>query len=676
MRAIVPFYTIKYPLIWLTFFLIIGIIIGKYIDLSFFLVSNILIFSVLILCSMHLWSYRNETQKLIFHILLYFTFICFGIFQFQFTKPIHTKLHYFNFKSNELNSIQATIQYELKSNPYQQQYLAEITQINNKKRLGSLLLKIPKSEIEVSYKTGDILLFPGVIVPIPNAKNPFQFDYSKYQESKGVFGQVTVNDKLILKLGVDKGINYYFGLIRNYIQAEFEKAPFSENNRGVLLALLIGNRQFINNQTSEDFAKAGAIHVLAISGLHIGILLFFFNIFLKPLGQEKKNRIIKLILQLSFLWSFAILAGMSASVVRAVTMFSFMSIGYQMLRGTNIYNTLAASILILLIIKPNFLFDVGFQMSYIAVLGIVSLQPYFQRLWHSKNRFIQYFYELITVSIAAQVALLPLCLFYFHQFPGLFLLTNLFVIPLITLALLCGLICIFFILFMPIPYFLANFINIFLTWLVDFISWVASQDDFIFSEIPFHLTWVFILGLFFLSGFLWVIKKQKKMIFGVFTAILLFQFSWIYLYFLNPKTELVVFHIFKKNQILVNQNGKIRIYQNNVLEPNNKIISQYKTGSFSEIIAKNKIPNTILFQNYSILIVDSMGVIPQEKFTHWIMMKSPRVNLERFLNINAPKMIIADGSNMPYLIKKWEKTCKSKNIPFHATSEKGAYILK
>lgn len=672
----IPFQTQKYPLIWLSGFLILGIILGKYWDFSLPLVGIFILVNLLILIGIQILGYRNNIQKIGFQIILSLTFVCLGYFQFHFTKPTQNKKHFTHFQQDELSSFQVTIQNELKPNPFQQQFIAKIHSQNNEKREGSILLKIPKSAQKVIFKPGDMVVFPGKIEPIPSSKNPYQFDYSEYQKSKGVYGQVSVNHHLIYRLGVEKNMMYYFGIVRNHIQKGFEKASFSETNKGILMALLIGNRQFIDKQTSDDFANAGAIHVLAISGLHIGILLYFFNIFLKPLGQKRKSRILKLVLQLAFLWSFAVLAGMSASVVRAVTMFSFMSIGFQMLRGTNIYNTLAASVLILLVIKPDFLFDVGFQMSYIAVLGIVSIQPYFQKLWQPQKKIVQYFYDLITVSIAAQLALLPLCLYYFHQFPGLFLLTNLIVIPLVTLALLCGLICIIFIVFASIPNFLAGFMNAFLTWLVDFISWIAQQDDFLFKEVPFHISWVIISSVFIVSFILWIVNKKRKMIFGILFAFILFQISWIYLYHIQPKTELIVLHRYKKNHVLLNQDGKITSYQNDTLETNNQLISQYETGSFSKVVKYHKIPNIILFRDYRILIVDSLGVIPDEKFTHWILMKNPKINLERLVSKNTPKAIIADGSNMPYLMNHWKKTCQNHNVSFHATSEKGFFYLE
>ncbi|MBC8883963.1 ComEC/Rec2 family competence protein [Flavobacterium piscinae] len=148
----------------------------------------------------------------------------------------------------------------------------------------------------------------------------------------------------------------------------------------------------------DNYSKSGAIHILAISGLHIGILLYFFKALLKPIERIKYGRVITPFLLIVILWSFALLSGLSASVVRAVTMFTFVSIGMYMNRETNIYNTLGSSILILLLFKPNFIFDVGFQLSYCAVFSIVTIQPLFSKLWTPKNKIIGYFYDILTVS--------------------------------------------------------------------------------------------------------------------------------------------------------------------------------------------------------------------------------------------------------------------------------------
>lgn len=676
MKTIQPIQTINYPLIWLTGYLILGIVVGYYLHIPLIYSGVFLGLNVLTLISIHLSGYASTLKKSFFHLTAGLCFLGLGIFQYEFMQPIQHSNHFIHFPQDNPSVLLGVVKNQLKPNPYQFQYIVGLQSQNNEERTGDLLLKIPKTVVKPTFKNGDIIGFPGTLEPIPTAKNPYQFDYAVYQKTKGVWGQTTAKRESIIHFGTEKGVNYYLGKIRDRIQKGFDEAHFSETNKGILLALLIGNRQFIDKKTSENYVNAGAIHVLAISGLHIGILLYIFSFLLKPLGSTRKANMIRLALQIGFLWSFALLAGMSASVVRAVTMFSFLSIGYQLFRGTFVYHTLAASALVLLLVQPSFLFDVGFQMSYTAVLGIVSIQPYFKRKWQANHKVIQYFYEIITVSLSAQIALIPLCLYYFHQFPGLFLITNLLVIPLITLALICGLLCIFILTFTSIPKFLAQIMDGFLTFLNRYIEWIAHKDEFLFKEIPFHLSWIFIFNLFLVSFVLFFIYQKKKMIFGILIAVIMFQISWMYLYHWKPKSEFLVLHRYKENLLLMNLNGNVTSFQNNHTIQNQKLLHSYETGSFSKIKNSLPLPNVLAFNKHKILIVDSLGVIPEGDFTHWIMTHSPKINLERLIQKKPPQCIIVDGSNRSYLINEWKKTCEQNKILFHNTFEKGYFKME
>ena len=676
MKTIRPIQTLNYPLIWLSGSLILGIVVGYYFHIPLIYSGVFVGLFVFTLISIHLSDYASTLRKRFFHLTTGLCFFGLGIFQYEIMQPTQDSNHFIHFHQDNPSVLIGVVKNQLKPNPFQFQYIVGLQSQNNEARTGDLLLKIPKTDVKPTFKNGDIIAFAGPLEPIPTAKNPFQFDYSSYQKTKGVWGQTTAKLENIIQLGTEKGVNYLLGTIRDRIQKGFDEANFSETNKGILIALLIGNRQLIDKKTSDNYANAGAIHVLAISGLHIGILLYFFSFLLKPIGSTRKANLIRLTLQIGFLWSFALLAGMSASVVRAVTMFSFLSIGYQLFRGTFVYHTLAASALVLLLIKPTFLFDVGFQMSYTAVLGIVSIQPYFKRKWQANHKVVQYFYEIITVSLSAQIALIPLCLYYFHQFPGLFLITNLFVIPLITLALICGLLCIFILTFSSIPNFLAQIMDGFLTFLNRFIEWIAHKDEFLFKEIPFHLSWVFILNLFLISFVLFFIYQKKKMIFGILSAVVLFQISWLYLYHWKPKSELLVLHRYKENLLLMNLNGNITSFQSNHSVQNQKLLRSYETGSFSKIKNNLPLPSVLAFNEYKILIVDSLGVIPEGAFTHWIMTHSPKINLERLIQKNPPQCIVVDGSNRSYLINEWKKTCEQNKILFHNTFEKGYFKIE
>ena len=163
--------------------------------------------------------------------------------------------------------------------------------------------------------------------------------------------------------------------------------------------------------------------------MHVGIILLILSWFLKPLERLRFGKTAKTIFIIIFLWCFAFIAGLSASVVRAVTMFTFLAVGLYFGKKRVVAYSLISSLFFLLIVKPMFLFDVGFQLSYLAVFGIIWVQPKLYQVWKPKNKVLDTIWQLFTVSIAAQVGILPLSLFYFHQFPVLFFVSNLVIIP-------------------------------------------------------------------------------------------------------------------------------------------------------------------------------------------------------------------------------------------------------
>ena len=176
-------------------------------------------------------------------------------------------------------------------------------------------------------------------------------------------------------------------------------------------ALILGQQQDISKEILNDYQYAGAIHILSVSGLHVGFILLFLTFLLKPIPKNKLGNTIRLIIIIICLWGFAILAGLSPSVIRSVTMFSFVAVGMYLKRSTNIFHTLLVSMFLILFFQPSFLFDVGFQLSYLSLFFILWLQPLLSNIWTPKNKIVNYFWDILTVSFAAQIGAFPLSIF-------------------------------------------------------------------------------------------------------------------------------------------------------------------------------------------------------------------------------------------------------------------------
>jgi competence protein ComEC len=305
---------------------------------------------------------------------------------------------------------------------------------------GTIYLYVPKDSMYQTSLPGDKILFNARLNLIPPPKNPHEFDYRNYLHLHQVYAQGYTTDAKIIT--TEKwSIMRWASSFRAELLMLIDEMNLEADEKAIASALLLGYRHFITDETIQAFAGAGAMHVLAVSGLHVGILYMVVAFFLKvDRRKPHKNNWRKVLVIIAIIWMYAILTGLSPSVTRAAVMFTFLAVGGLMKRKTSSIQAIIASAMVLLAFNPNYLFEVGFQLSYAAVFGIIYLQPKIYRLIpRIPNRMLDYAWQITAVSIAAQAATFPLSVYYFHQFPLLFVFSNLFVIPLAFLTMGYGL---------------------------------------------------------------------------------------------------------------------------------------------------------------------------------------------------------------------------------------------
>lgn len=668
----------KFPTLNITFCVVLGILASNEVkpDIN----STCLLVSFLFIpFLLFFWlSNKQAVYRFYFGIATYLLsfFIGFMVYSLHF-KP-NQSFHYSNELKDEKSFVSGVISEKLRPNEFNHKYFLEVETIDKKAKTGKLLILLSKKDAKKEFQIGDVVLSYAYLKPITRPHNPYQYDYAASLEKKDVYHQLYLERNNYRVISQEKHLNYKLEQIRNSIITKLENAKIPIDRLEIIKALFLGQRQNIDEETINQYSQAGAIHVLAISGLHIGILLFFFKTLFKPLERLRYSKIILPILLMFILWSFALLSGLSASVVRAVTMFSFITIGMYMKSEHNIYRTLVSSILLLLLIRPNFLFDVGFQLSYCAVFSIVTIQPLFTKLWKSNNKIVQYFYEIITVSFAAQIGVLPLSLYYFHQFPGLFFLTNLVVIPLLTLILICGMIALIFVIinipteiFIQLLSYLVGLMNC-------FVAIISSLEDFIIKGIPFNMTLLFSTLIALIGITLWIKKPNFNRISIALSSLLLFQLSLIgSIVYHKSENEFIIFQYPKQTILTKKTDNSILLYSNKKENATNYAIKNYLQANFSQIDSISKLQNILQVNDKNLLIIDEKGIYTIPLKPHIILLtQSPKINLARVIDDLNPEIIIADGSNMNYLCGLWQKTCSKKNIPFHSTSEKGYYKIE
>lgn len=305
---------------------------------------------------------------------------------------------------------------------------------------GRCLIYFRKDDNSVKLIPGDRVVFISGFSEIPFNGNPYEFNYKKYMHRHRVFKQIFLETESWEKIGENKGSPLLLAGVKmqNHLFQKYREYGMKDDVLEVAGALTLGLREKLGDEIKQSYRVSGAVHILAISGLHVGILYVVLFYSLSFLKKTRYGKIVMVLVILCALWFFALLTGLSPSVLRASTMFSFVLIGQSLRRHSNVYNSLAISAFILLFINPSLIYNVGFQLSYCAVLGIVILQPRLHNLMRSRFWLVDKISGLVAVSIAAQLATFPLSLYYFHQFPVYFWLTNIIVIPLTTLILYFG----------------------------------------------------------------------------------------------------------------------------------------------------------------------------------------------------------------------------------------------
>lgn len=656
---------LRYPIIPIAFFYVNGIFFSNHLIqfLNYKLTLFFALFCFLLFIVSHFLI--NKFQSSFFirttnALSALFFFFLIGIVSLQFYKtPNNLELEVDHFGVITIDEV-------LKSNDFQNRYFAKI---KTSEAIEQKIL-VYQNKSEQRLQVGDQLSDAFFIKAISNTKNPIQFDYSKYLENKNIFIQTNLSDNYLV-LEPSNNFKYRIMYLRSKLMDSFKIHEFSNDVNGVVYALLFGQRNDLSEKIQNDFRNAGVMHVLAISGMHIGILYWIIDLFLKLLIRRKTARFVMVIIILSF---FAVLSGLSGSVVRSVVMFFIVGSGLIFFRRTDTVNVLALSMFLILIVNPSYLFDIGFQLSYLAVFSIVYLFPFVRRFFTSKNIILKYFLELVGISLVAQIGILPLTIFYFGQIPLLFLIGNIIVIPLITLVLI-GLVFVLILNFIweDFALILGKILEVVILFINESISIIASKNDFILSNIKLNfIQCILFLCLIFLIAYTFKKYSYRKLI-AVFVLIIGLQASYLYESVrMRSVNDFMMLYDYNSTTFLNIKNKHLNILSSDSLIETKKMIHEINKEYEIENKNINFISNYFEFNNSKVLIVDSLGIVDIPLAIDVLILKdNAKFNLDRYLQNNQPKIIIIHPKNYNYVVGKWEETCLKNKIPFHNMREKG-----
>ncbi len=412
---------------------------------------------------------------------------------------------------------------------------------------GKVNLYWPKTEEVYNLDYGDVLLIAGEPRLVEGRFNPHEFDFREFLRFKNIYHQhfVKGGQWTLIQKSQDHGFLFYANRARAWSVNKIKRFINSPREQGIVIALVLGVTDGLDNELLTAYAASGAMHVLAVSGLHVSIIYGILLLLFKPLGKGPAGQWFIAVVSLILLWGYAFITGLSPSVLRAVAMFSFVAIAKPIGRNTNIYNTLAASAFCLLLYDPFLIMSVGFQLSYLAVLGIVYFQRPIYNLWEPKSWFANWVWQLSCVSIAAQISTMAISLLYFHQFPVYFLLANLFIIPASFVVLIGGIL----LLIIGALTTIAAWLGIFLEWFVR----LMNEGIFLVERLPFsvidgiHISSLqsWLIALFTLATIALIQFRKFAALPILLLCVVLFSVdSWVHL---SSEVEKATFNVYRVN---------------------------------------------------------------------------------------------------------------------------------
>lgn len=672
-----------FPIVKITGFYIIGLLIEYYFKIGLTYSVIIQLVTLITFFASFYYSDKNFSQTNVFGVSLYFLFLSIGITNNSLHDERIHKNHYIHLSNlNEKHNLIIITKEKLKGTSKKDRYIAEIQNIDGKKITGKIILIIKKTNNNFRLISGSKVLVHDFLKLTQKPNNPNQFDYSTYLKNKNIYAQVFTNASSIkVNPKPVKSIRYYTEKFRETIITNLKKNGFPERELAVINALILGQQQEISKDIIKDYQYAGAVHILSVSGLHVGFILLFITLLLKPIPKTKVGKTTRFLITLFLLWAFAFIAGLAPSVIRSTVMFSFIAFGNYLNRESNIFNTAIASMFIILIFEPYILFDIGFQLSYIAVFSILIIEPLLAKIWKPKNKYINIFWKITTVSFAAQIGTLPLSLYYFHQIPGLFFITNLVILPLLEFVIMpLGSLITLLAYFDCIPHIIIQIVANSIKGMNHIINIIASLDRFVIKEIPFTHVMVILSYLFLLLFLSWFYKPNFKRLTMSLIVLLLIQSTLLYTNWNAKKNKSFIVFNTKNNSIIGEiKNQEITIYSRQNIKKDTyeeNMLNSFCTANFYKIKPFKKEKNCYYFKGSKILLIDSTISIPKNKTIDiLILTQSPKLNLDRLLSSLKPKQVVADATNYKNYIDLWKSTCIKRKIPFHSTYEKGFYKI-
>lgn len=556
-KIVAVHYKNETPFIRLLFPFMAGIVSALFIVISGKAIAVLLVL-LFILLAIHTGVKRMSSRyafRVVAGIMLQFSFLLTGMLitklRMEINFPSYFKIH----QSNESYFIAKLVK-PVSERPGSNKTWVEVAFIKTAhgwiSASGKILTYFKKDKRSQELKYGDLICFSGNPVLVPPSQNPGEFNYKRFLSFHQVYHQVYIGEEKWCRLPENSGnpVIYKAYQVRDFfIRILKEQIPWSREF-GVASALVIGYEEEVDMELIQAYASAGALHVLSVSGMHVGLIYQGLIFILGFMNRKRWSRHVLHSFLLCFLWFYAFVSGFSPSVARSALMLSIVIVARWHRGNTNVFNTLVVTAFGLLIYNPTYITEVGFQLSFMAVWGIIFFHPKIYNLIEPRTRVMHWIWELTSISVSAQLMTFPLGILYFHQFPNLFMLSNLMVIPLSGVIIY---ISIGVLIFSYVP-----FVGIGIAWLATRLLWLLNESVLMVERIPCAVinrlsisifeTWLIYLMLFCLTYLL--ITRKGYFLLGLLTTAIILNGSQLYeKYRFSNRKQLIFYNIPKQHAI-------------------------------------------------------------------------------------------------------------------------------
>jgi len=674
----------------------VGILIQWYIGIALYLIVTLLLIVLVFVIGFTFISIKNKYRLQTLEAILFFiAMIVLGLFlTHKNDESKNTNWYGKAYKPNDFILVRIDEPVIEKNKSYKANAYVEGIIKNDSliKTQGKIIVYFAKDSAAGLLNYGDKILIHKNIQTIKNSGNPGSFNYQRYASFQQLFHTIFLKEKDWVKTN-ERQVSWFkqfiFSAREKILDILKKNIGDNKDELGIAEALLIGYTNDLDNDLVQAYSNTGVVHVIAISGMHLGLIYVMLVWVFGKLPFIKKSKIIQVVLILSCLWLFSLLTGASASVLRSAVMFSCIAIGKNFFKQASIFNSLAASAFILLCYNPYYLWDVGFQLSYLAVIGIIVFQKPIYNTIYIKNKYVNEVWKLVAISIAAQLLTFPICIYYFHQFPNLFILTNIIAVPLSSL-----------ILYLEIAMISLSWIPFIGTWLgklTQWLVWLMNKIILFVNDFPFavwdnllaSILTTLLLYVVVVTCCIWLIKKKKEYLkFSLLTLLCFVLLQSFMQWQIKNQQKLIVYNVPQHQAIDFVSGNTYKfigdsillvdgILQNFHLKPGRiKLQLNQRVDSLSNCFAKK---NFYQFNTKKIILIDEPiafnSLTTKINVDIILISKNPKLHIPQLASVFNCKTIVFDASNSLWKIDQWKEDCDKLNLQYYSVPDNGAYVL-